>query len=237
MTRSRLRALCRLAFAGAIVLAGCSNDDFRGPPTGPGPGPAPQPSGIQIAGTVIGHEGPGSGSPKSAEVWPWFERDNGAGTGGRHQAGANGAFTITAPFGTRAVRLLARTSDFLQPCLVTLRLAGATSYAIDVHLVRESALPGLRTFDFVRGTAEGFVFESTPTGRRGVSGASIVVDGLGGDGPVLADTISDRDGRFRLCGLEDVTPTAALFVVKAGYTIAVVNLPSTPEAIEIELKR
>ncbi|HET9371357.1 MAG TPA: hypothetical protein VFO19_13955 [Vicinamibacterales bacterium] len=233
-----MRALRCLAFAGAIVLAGCSSDDSGGLPIRPSPGPTPQPSGIQITGTVIGHEGPGSGSPKSAEVWPWFERDSGAGTGGRHQAGANGAFTITAPLDTRAVRLLARTGDFLQPCLVTLRLAGgATSYAIDVHLVRESALPQLRTFGFVRGTVEGFVFEATPTGRRGVSGAAIVVDGLGGDGLVLADTISDPEGRFLLCGLEDVTPTAALFVVKAGYTMGVVNLPSTPEAIEIELKR
>ena len=60
----------------------------------------------------------------------------------------------------RAVRFLAEASGFVQPCLATLRLSGsATSYSFDVHIVRETALPQLRTFSFSHSPfVEGLVF-------------------------------------------------------------------------------
>ena len=233
-----MRVLCCVVFAGTIAVAGCSTESSGSLPLRPSPGPTPQPSGIQVTATVIGHERPGAGSPRSAVVSIWFDRDEGGGTGGRHITGSDGSFTITAPTDTRAVRFMAEASGFVQPCLATLRLTGAsTSYAFDVHVVRESALPQLRTFDFLRGAlVEGFVYETTPSGRRGVGDASILVDGAGGMGLVIADTLSDDQGRFVLCGFEGET-SAVLFAVKAGYELATVNLPVGPETVEIELKR
>ena len=239
MTRSRIRALRCTVVAGMIAVAACSRDAGERMPMGPTPGPTPQPSGIQITGTVIGHDGPGAGTPRSATVSVWFDRDQDGGTGGVHATSANGTFTITAATDVRAVRFLAEASGFVQPCLATLRLSGsATSYSFDVHIVRETALSQLRTFSFAHSPfVEGLVYETTPAGRRGVSDASIVVDGASGLGLTLADTLTDPQGRFVLCGFEGGT-TAVLFAVKAGYELATVNLPlGSDTAVEIDLKR
>jgi hypothetical protein len=234
-----MRALRFTIFAGTIAVAGCSSDSSSRGPTGPGANPTPQPAGIQITGVVIGHDSPGAGSPRSATMSIWYETERGGQSAGPAlSTSSNGTFTITAPADTRAVRFMAEASGFVQPCLATLRVAGATSYSFDVHLVRESALSQLRTFSFVRSPfVEGLVYETTPAGRRGVRDASIVVDGASGLGLSLADTVSDDQGHFVLCGFEGET-SMVLFAVKAGYELATVNLPIGSEtAVEIELKR
>lgn len=61
----------------------------------------------------------------------------------------------------------------------------------------------------------GTVYEQTPSGRRPISGARVGLDGLNGDGVVIANTLTDAAGRYVLCGVPQRERTA-LFADKPG---------------------
>jgi hypothetical protein len=68
--------------------------------------------------------------------------------------------------------------------------------------------------------------------------AWVQVDGVMGDGRPLADTRSDANGRFVVCGLEGETQIPhALVVVKPGFRISYAGIPAQGGGpIDIELQ-
>ena len=64
------------------------------------------------------------------------------------------------------------------------------------------------------------------------------VDGVMGDGRPLADTRSDANGRFVVCGLEGETDIPhALVVAKPGYQLGYAALPTQGGGpLDVELR-
>jgi hypothetical protein len=134
-----------------------------------------------------------------------------------------GRFSFETP-SDALVRLYTGTKELFQPCLSTVRV-GQTEATIRV--VAESHLLQARDWpDFaVERLLSGTVFEVSPTGRRASADAWVQVDGVYGDGRPLADTRTDANGRFVVCGLEG-EPRHALVVAKPGYQLAYARLPT-----------
>jgi hypothetical protein len=106
-------------------------------------------------------------------------------------------------------------------------------------LVAESHLLQARDWpDFaVERLLSGTIFEASPTGRLPIAEALVQVDGASGDGVPLADTRSDANGRFVVCGLEG-EPMHALVVAKSGYQLANARVPTQGAGpLDVELRR
>jgi hypothetical protein len=145
-----------------------------------------------------------------------------------------GRFSFETP-SDALVRLYARPNGLWQPCLSTVRVDQTEAI---IRLVRESDLLQARDWpDFVvERLLSGTIFEASPTGRLPISDAWVQVDGVYGDGRPLADTRSDADGRFRVCGLEG-NPLHALVVGKPGYQLATAAVPTQGTGpVDVELR-
>jgi hypothetical protein len=108
-----------------------------------------------------------------------------------------------------------------------------------IRLVAESHLLQARDWpDFaVERLLSGTIFEASPTGRLPIADALVQVDGASGDGVPLADTRSDANGRFVVCGLEG-EPMHALVVGKPGYQLANARVPTQGAGpLDVELRR
>ena len=108
-----------------------------------------------------------------------------------------------------------------------------------IRLVAESHILQARNWpDFmVERVLSGTISEALPTGRLPISGASVQVDGADGGGLTLAETRSDADGRFVVCGLEG-EPGHALVVSKSGYQFATAPVPTEGAGpVDVELRR
>jgi len=168
-------------------------------------------------------------------VWIWLERPHSAGPVGSVRSDSAGRFSFEAP-SDALVRLYTRPQGFYQPCLSTVRVDQTEA---TIRLVAESHLLQPRDWpDFaVERLLSGTIFEASPTGRLPISDAWVQVDGVYGDGRPLADTRSDADGRFVVCGLEG-NPIHALVVGKPGYQLATARGPTQGAGpVDIELGR
>jgi hypothetical protein len=148
---------------------------------------------------------------------------------------AAGQFSFEAP-SDALVRLYARPDGLYQPCLSTVRVDQTQA---TIRLVAESHLLQARDWpDFaVERLLSGTIFETAPTGRLPVADAWVEVDGVHGDGRPLADTRTDANGRFLVCGLEG-NPSHALVVAKPGYQLATASVPTQVSGpLDLELKR
>src|SRR5688500_10260801 len=66
--------------------------------------------------------------------------------------------------------------------------------------------------------------------------AWVEVDAVYGDGRPVADTRSDANGHFVVCGLE-AEPRHALVVAKPGYQLATVSLPTQGDGpLDVDLR-
>ena len=169
------------------------------------------------------------------EVWTWLETPSQGGGGPSVRSDSAGRFSFETP-SDALVRLYARPRGLWQPCLSTVRVEQTET---TIRLVGESQLLQARDWpDFaVERLLSGTIFEASPTGRLPLSDAWVQVAGVYGDGRPLADTRSDTDGRFRVCGLEG-NPIHALVVGKPGYQLAVVSVPTEGAGpVDVELRR
>ena len=211
----------------AIVAIAACDDAPSVSPTSPTPlqGVAPQPASTRtITGSVWVHS-PTSPQPLAGiRVGIWLEQPRGAHPAGSATSDSVGRFSFEAP-SDALVRLYTRTRELFQPCLSTVKV-GQTEATIRV--VAEPDLLQARDWpDFaVERLLSGTIFEASPTGPRPSADAWVQVDGVMGDGRPLADTRSDANGRFVVCGLEGETQIPhALVVAKSGYQIASVKIP------------
>jgi hypothetical protein len=147
-----------------------------------------------------------------------------------------GRFSFETP-SDALVRLYTGTKELFQPCLSTVQV-GQTETTIRVvaerHLLQARDWP-----DFaVERRLSGTIFEASPTGRLPSADAWVQVDGVMGDGRPLAETRSDANGRFVVCGLEGETRIPhALVVAKPGFQIAYARIPSQGNGpLDVELR-
>jgi hypothetical protein len=125
---------------------------------------------------------------------------------------------------------------YVQPCAVIFDITGDTTRDIEVVAIETlNSLAPPRPLTAHEPTLTGTVYEVTPTGRQPVAGALIEADGAGGLGWVVANTVTDLNGRYFLCNLPKGMD---LLVWKKGYvtkeTWPVGGPPSTTLDIEIQ---
>lgn len=223
--RNMHRRSLSISFLAIVTIAACDGAP-AGSPTGPTPeGATPQPGSTRtITGSVWVHSPTASPPVPGLHVGIWLELPRAAHPAGSVTSDSAGRFSFEAP-SDALVRLYTRTQELFQPCLSTVKI-GETEATIRV--VAESDLLQARSWpDFaVERLLTGTIFEASPTGRVPSADAWVQVDGVMGDGRPLADTRSDANGRFVVCGLEGETKIPhALVVAKPGYQLAYARIP------------
>ena len=119
--------------------------------------------------------------------------------------------------------------DQQQPCLASTAINGHAT--LDVQVVPS----GTFASEPAGPTLTGFVYETTPEGRRPLSGIYATLDAVPFIEVPVATTQTDSAGRFVLCRVDT---GVGLSVSAAGYTPWFGLIPGTGDmALEIELKR
>jgi hypothetical protein len=192
-----------------------------------------------VSGTFWIHDSGGRQPLVGASLGVWVETARwGGGLGRPVVTDAEGRYTFRAPLAS-SVRIIVAASPPYQPCAATLTVNGDVTR--DVHTVRDREQLGARLppqFLSQIPTLSGVVFEVTPEGRRFVSEAHLELVTADGGEIALADTLTDRDGRYVLCGLER-DPSFFLYVSKPGYTLfgKGVVLTGNATTFDVELQR
>ena len=229
----RAAELCLL-----LVMSACGEEPLSLPtaPTVPPVAAPPPPSTRTVTGSVWLHAPTERQPLAGVDVGIWLERPRTAGPAGSVKSNSAGRFSFEAP-SDALVRLYTGTKVLFQPCLSTVRV-GQTEATIRV--VAESHLLQARDWpDFaVERLLSGTIFEASPTGRLPSADAWVQVDGAMGDGRPLADTRTDANGRFVVCGLEGETQIPhALVVAKPGFQLASARIPAQGGGpLDVELR-
>ena len=226
-----------ISFLAVVTIAACSGAAV--PPTAPTPQAvtpqvSPQLPSRTITGSVWVHSQTASQPLAGISVGIWIEQPRSGGPAGSVRTNSEGRFSFQTP-ADALVRLYTGTDELYQPCLSTVRVDQTEA---TIRLVAESELLQARDWpDFaVERMLSGTIFEASPTGRLSVADAWVQVDGVYGDGRPLADTRSDANGRFVVCGLEG-NPIHALVVAKPGYHLAFPGLPTQGSGpLDVELR-
>ncbi len=225
-----------ISFLAVVTIAACSGPSAV-PPTGASPsvGAPPPPLRRTITGSVWLYSPTGRQPLADVDVGTWLELPSGSQGAPSVKSDSAGRFSFET-WSNALVRLYAHPNGLFQPCLTTVRVDQTEA---TIRLVAESHILHARDWpDFmVERVLSGTIFEALPTARLPISGALVQVDGVYGDGLTLADTRSDADGRFLVCGLEG-EPSQALVVSKSGYQFAVVPVPTQgADPVDVELRR
>ncbi len=91
----------------------------------------------------------------------------------------------------------------------------------DAHLVSDVRQLGANLPADLRSqepTLSGTVYEQTSTGRNPVANAWVSLDGLYGLGLLIADTLTDAEGRYVLCGVPQL-PGLELLATADGFQL------------------
>lgn len=208
-------------FVAVAALAACGGEPRVSPTS-----PTSEASGVStrtISGTAWLHSSAGAQPLSGARVGIWLERPGSADPAGATTTDAAGRFSFDTP-ADALVRLYTGTPELFQPCLSTVAV-GKTEAII--RTVAEADLLNARDWpDFaVERQLSGTVVEASAAGTVPSANAWVQVDGVYGDGRPLADTRTDTQGRFVVCGLEGAS-MHALVVAKAGYRIATTAVPA-----------
>ena len=149
---------------------------------------------------------------------------------------ADGTFSIPVPAGTVRLRLQAMTSGVYQPCAVTLTPSPGASR--DVHVFSDpTQLGGNLPAAFLSEAPllSGVVYEMIAGIRQPLANVGLELDGLNGDGLLLATTVTDSDGRYVFCSVP-FEPRLYLFAYKDGYQTFGVSSPGATLDIEMKAK-
>jgi hypothetical protein len=221
-----------------LVTCGCGKEPVSLPtaPTVP-PVVAPPPHSTRTVTGSVWLYSPTERQPLAGvNVGIWLELPRAAHPAGSVKSDSAGRFSFETP-SDALVRLYTGTKELIQPCLSTVRV-GQTEATIRV--VAESHLLQAREWpDFaVERRLSGTIFEASPTGRLPSVDAWVQVDGVMGDGRALADTRTDANGRFVVCGLEGETQIPhALVVAKPGFQLAFARIPAQGGGpLDVELR-
>jgi hypothetical protein len=218
-----------------VMIAACSGPSAVSPTGVSPPVGAPPLSSRTITGSVWLYSPTERRPLAGVDVGIWLELPRAAHPAGSVKSDPTGRFSFETP-SDALVRLYTHPNGLYQPCLTTVRVDQTEA---TVRLVAESHI--LQAHDWpdfmVERLLSGTIFEVLPTGWLPISDAWVQVDGVYGDGRPLADTRSDADGRFRVCGLEG-EPMHAFVAGKPGYQLAVVSVPTQGAGpVDVELRR
>jgi hypothetical protein len=128
--------------------------------------------------------------------------------------------------------VLASKDGYQQVCGAAVTLGAATQ--LDVEITSRANPQPSPTMPPLKVTGQ--VYETTPTGRVGLDGASIGIDWPAPDSPFLT-VFAGKDGRYSICGIPANTPIA-LWTGRIGYTDTYIwHQFSADSTIDIELTR
>jgi hypothetical protein len=216
MTRSAFVVLL------GLLCLGCSDQlpSTPTPPTTSGPQPPdPQPANAwTVSGTVWVH-GPGGVTPaREGAVFGWIEAERSGRTTGRVPVGSDGRYIFNIPVNTTRVRVNRGITGY-QPCAVTREPTGNVS--ADTHIVTDPQQLGanLPPELMAQGpTLSGVAYEQTASGRRPLANVWVTLDGLDGLGLLIADTLTDSEGRYVLCSVPHL-PGLSLLALVDGFEL------------------
>lgn len=230
VNRVLLPLLARALLAvGALAAAGCTSHGDAG-----GSDSSTRPKDLQtdvnlpplpniLQGLVFdAYDGPIA----NVEIDVWVQtRTMGYSLGPGFHSGTDGRYQVSLlPSEHIQVSAAGLDKGYVQPCAVTFDMNG--DVVRDIELVSKATLnsPTPPRPITAHGPAlTGTVYEMTATGRQPVAGAFIWVDGLGHLGLVVAQTMTDLNGRYFLCDL----PAGAVYdIYKDGF------IPKPFEAID-----
>ena len=209
----RLGRCTSIAGTFAVIALGCGAES-RTPsvamPTAPSPTPAASAPTVTLTGRVSERVsgGPASGATVTAGpiLWsaPW------SGPPRWVHVDAAGRYQLTAPQDPGVAYVKAWKDGYVQQCAVSVTLQGDVSLDLSITAFGDVLTSGLPTAPNARHIS-GVVYEVSGDGRRPLPNAWVGWEGIL-DG-VFADTRTDAQGRYRLCGM----PTGrvdALFAVR-----------------------
>jgi len=207
--------------------------------------PDPNAQTVHVSGRVLAYYRPTEFSAGPRNLVGWIEAEGNSRSTGPIPFDESGRFNLTVERGAR-VRLYAgggRSDEIYQPCAVTV-VANRDVFR-DVAVVYDYSLIGAAVPPaFLEHTRvlSGAVYETTRGGRREpVRFATVYVGGIreyGQDvGWPIANTRTDNDGRYIICGLEGDS-TATVYVTNPAHqTFVSTPLVLSGDAVlDIELK-
>jgi hypothetical protein len=229
------RSFISIPIVAVMFSAGCES------PTAPDP---PNSSTVQVSGRVLAYHGPSEfNAIGGAHLFGWIDAGGRGGPTGRIPLDDGGRFSLIVDRGAR-VRLYAggdTGNEIYQPCAVT--VIANSNVNRDVRVVNDydvigAAVPPV----FLEGTRilRGEVYETVPgIGRRPVPFATVTVDGFRDwsheIGWPTANTRTDSDGRYVLCGLE-ADATATIYVTDPIHEMFVSNVELSGDTVlDVEL--
>jgi hypothetical protein len=193
---------------------------------------------VTLSGTVWIHDAGGVRPDANSRIFGWVQQPTHGYSTGPMATDANGRFSFGVPQGAQ-VRLQHTVMEAFQPCQVVVR--ADTDVAADIHVVVDRQQLGAHIPAELRArtpSLSGVVFERASDGRLiPLADAYISLDGLNGNGWLVATTLTDAEGRYVLCGMADERSTY-LFASKTGYgqyesTVQLVGNTT----LDIELRR
>ena len=239
------------SLAMVLVLSGvaCGCDDGPTAPTrfsGPRPPaaevpPTPAPRMVEITGHLWQHDASGMHIGAGYVSGFVFSPRSGYGLPADLVA-PDGSYRVTV----HAESLVYLSSAGHRPCLTAVDTSGVSEVTdVDLHVVTDrtrlgASLPPELLQQSHRVT--GVVFEPQPDGSRvPIAGVWVGLDGAMGDGMVVADTLTDADGRYILCGVKPIAAPGidlTLFAGLAPYRPFFTGLTGTADVvIDIPLSR
>jgi hypothetical protein len=226
--------LCLLGACGSGSGSAASRNPDDGQTTEPSPDQDPPAAEFVVRGEVFAID---TGMIAEADVDIWVQT-SGMGysyvwaNGPLHSDGL-GQFEADVP--PSEIDVLAHKDGFVQPCGVRQAVAEDVEVRVEMLSVASlnSAIPPLPQLSS-EPSVTGFIYESTPNGRKAVTGASLWAGDSMGIG--YATTRSDLNGNFYMCRLPAQSEIA---ISKRGYMTQWVGPfdPSQPTVLEIALVR
>jgi len=225
------------AFLRAIgIIAGLGTTACDSSPTLP---QSVLPPDATVTGLVLLHDAGGVRPYANIDVSAWVQTGNSGWRTPRVITGADGRYNFTLPAGA-LIRVQVNTLAAYQPCVTQIASVGSNA-SLDVHVIADPTELGAHLPSELLAatpTLSGTVFETTALGRQPVPGARVQLDMFSGLGDVSAQTLTDSDGRYVLCGLRGFASTY-VWALKSGYKSADVGtVQLTGDTIrDIEIQR
>jgi hypothetical protein len=154
-------------------------------------------------------------------------------------SGQDGRFTSQAA-NSPSLKIAATKATYSQPCRVQASGVDADHeiYLVSNDLLSTTGLPA--SYPISSPVLTGRIFERTPIGDQSIAGAAITLDFTGGMGwAPSATTVSDANGRYLLCNVENATGLGlSALVSKTGYVDSFVDVGlNAPPTFDVMLTR
>jgi hypothetical protein len=215
-----LRSIVLVLTAGCLIR--CASESSM--PTSPTP---PAADAYSVSGVVSKPVNGISRPIMDRQVHLWIQSSNGGST----QVVAtdqSGRYVARVPPG-RVFAIAWHPPDEQQPCLASAAVNRDTTLAVELLPTDGFSVPSSAPGPLIRG----FVYESTPQGRKPVGGVHVSVDAS--NEVWVAYTRTDDEGRFFLCR---VNAPAQMVISGNGYQDRWLSIPGNADMeLEIELRR